>query len=227
MTATDPATAAASRRRSRIERRRHRPDPGARLGELRRSCVASRRCAGAREGRWPVDARGGAGDEGISIGPMTAADAEAVLRIFGEGIATGNATLDGVVPDWPQWDAAHRAECRIVARLGREVVGWTALSDYSSREVYRGVAWESVYVAAAARGRGIGGALLSGLIPLTERRGIWTLVAGIERENEASLRLHHRAGFRRIGVQERVGRDPDGRWRDVVLLERRSEVAGR
>ena len=165
--------------------------------------------------------------EGISIGPMTAADAEAVLRIFGEGIATGNATLDGVVPDWPQWDAAHRAECRIVARLGREVVGWTALSDYSSREVYRGVAWESVYVAAAARGRGIGGALLSGLIPLTERRGIWTLVAGIERENEASLRLHHRAGFRRIGVQERVGRDPDGRWRDVVLLERRSEVAGR
>ena len=163
----------------------------------------------------------------LAIGPMTAADADAVLRIFGEGIATGNATLDGVVPDWPQWDAAHRAECRIVARLGREVVGWTAISDYSSREVYRGVAWESVYVAAAARGRGIGGALLSGLIPLTERRGIWTLVAGIERENEASLRLHHRAGFRRIGVQERVGRDPDGRWRDVVLLERRSEIAGR
>jgi L-amino acid N-acyltransferase YncA len=163
---------------------------------------------------------------GLRIEPMTPADAGAVLRIYGEGIATGNATLDGTIPDWTRWDAGHRSECRLVARLDGAVVGWTALSNYSSRDVYRGVAWESVYVAEAARGRGVGRALLESLIPLTERHGIWTLIAGIETENEASLRLHERAGFRRIGVQERIGRDPVGRWRDVVLVERRSPSVG-
>ena len=165
--------------------------------------------------------------ERIVIGPMTDADGPAVLGIYGEGIATGNATLDGRIPAWAEWDASHRRDCRLVARVDGRVAGWTALSNYSSREVYRGVAWESVYVAESARGQGIGGALLRELIPLTEARGIWTLLAGIQLENEASLRLHEQAGFRRIGVQERVGRDPTGRWRDVVLMERRSETAGR
>jgi L-amino acid N-acyltransferase YncA len=164
---------------------------------------------------------------GLAVEPMTAAHADAVLRIYGEGIATGDATLDATVPQWPAWDATHRSECRLVARVDGDVVGWTALSNYSSRDVYQGVAWESVYVAAAARGRGVGAALLNALIPLSERHGIWTLIAGIELENEASLRLHERAGFRRIGIQERIGRDPLGRWRDVVLMERRSDVAGR
>jgi phosphinothricin acetyltransferase len=162
----------------------------------------------------------------VRIEAMTLDDAEEVLRIYGEGIATGNATLDPTVPGWPEWDATHRAECRLVARIDGRVVGWIALSNYSSREVYRGVAWESVYVAESARGQGVGAALLRELIPLSEQHGIWTLIAGIELENEASLRLHERAGFRRIGVQERVGRDPAGRWRDVVLLERRSDVSG-
>jgi L-amino acid N-acyltransferase YncA len=165
--------------------------------------------------------------DGLRVEPMTDDDAAAVLRIYGEGIATGNATLDQTVPDWPTWSAAHRRECRLVARHDGHVVGWTALSDYSSRDVYRGVAWESVYVAEAARGRGIGEALLRDLIPLSEARGIWTLIAGVEIENEASLRLHERVGFRRLGVQECIGRDPAGRWRDVVLLERRSEAVGR
>jgi phosphinothricin acetyltransferase len=163
----------------------------------------------------------------LSIEPMTADDGDAVLAIYGEGIATGNATLEPTVPKWRVWSATHRRECRFVARLDGAVVGWTALSNYSSRDVYAGVAWESVYVAEAARGRGVGAALLRELIPATEAHGIWTLIAGIQLENEASLRLHERAGFRRIGVQERVGRDPAGRWRDVVLLERRSELVGR
>ena len=163
----------------------------------------------------------------ISIDQMRSADAEAVLRIFGEGIATGVATFDRIIPAWADWDAAHRPDCRFVARIQDAVVGWTALSAYSAREVYAGVAWESVYVAAAARGQGIGAALLTRLLPASERAGIWTLLAGIQIENAASLRLHERMGFRRIGTQQRVGRDSAGQWRDVVLMERRSSVVGR
>lgn len=163
---------------------------------------------------------------GISIEPMTEADGPAVLEIFGEGIASGVATFETVVPEWRAWHASHRRDCRFVARLDGRVVGWTALSRWSSREVYAGVAWESVYVAAAARGRGVGLALLETLIPASEEAGIWTLIAGVQAENTASLALHERAGFRRIGVQERIGRDPTGRWRDVVLFERRSSIVG-
>jgi L-amino acid N-acyltransferase YncA len=158
---------------------------------------------------------------------MRATDAEAVLRIYGDGIATGVATFDTTVPAWPEWHAAHRPDSRFVARIDGSIVGWTALSPYSGRQVYSGVAWESVYVAAAARGQGVGAALLTRLLPASERAGVWTLIAGIQVENLASLRLHERIGFRRIGVQQRVGRDGSGQWRDVVLLERRSEAVGR
>jgi phosphinothricin acetyltransferase len=105
------------------------------------------------------------------------------------------------------------------------VAGWTAIGRYSTREVYAGVAWESVYVAESARGRGVGRALLDALIPATEAAGVWTLMAGVLAENVASLALHERVGFRRVGVQERIGRDAGGHWRDVVLLERRSNRA--
>jgi L-amino acid N-acyltransferase YncA len=162
----------------------------------------------------------------IRVDQLRVADAEAVLRIYGEGIATGTATFETAVPSWADWDAAHRPDCRFVARIGDAVVGWTALAPYSARNVYAGVAWESVYVAAAARGQGIGAALLTRLFPASERAGVWTLIAGIQVENLASLRLHERLGFRRIGVQQRVGRDGGGQWRDVVLLERRSETVG-
>ncbi len=106
-------------------------------------------------------------------------------------------------------------------------MGWATLSHYSARAVYRGVAWESVYVAEEARGRGVGRALLDALIPASEQSGYWTLMAGILTENAASLALHRRAGFRRIGVQRRLGQDVRGRWRDVILLERRSGLVGR
>ncbi|MEO5940834.1 MAG: N-acetyltransferase family protein [Candidatus Limnocylindrales bacterium] len=160
----------------------------------------------------------------IRIEPMTDADGPAVLAIYGEGIAAGVATFETVVPEWRAWTASHRKDCRFVARLDQQVVGWTAVARYSSREVYAGVAWESVYVAEAARGLGVGSALLAALIPATEASGIWTLIAGVQANNPASLALHGRAGFRRIGVQERIGRDPFGAWRDVVLLERRSAL---
>jgi L-amino acid N-acyltransferase YncA len=162
----------------------------------------------------------------VTIEPMRDEDGPTVLEIYAQGIATGVATFESVVPEWRAWTASHRRDCRLVARLDGRVVGWTALARYSSREVYAGVAWESVYVDAAARGLGIGSALLASLVPAAEASGIWTLIAGVQANNTASLALHMRAGFRRIGIQERIGRDPSGVWRDVVLLERRSAVVG-
>lgn len=164
----------------------------------------------------------------FTIEPMTPDDGPAVLAIFADGIATGVATFDTAAPDWRRWHATHRKECRFVARdADGTVLGWTALSSWSGREVYAGVVWESVYVAAAARGRGVGRALLEALIPASEAAGIWTLIAGVQAENAASLALHEAVGFRRVGVQERIAQDHDGVWRDVVLLERRSPHIGR
>ena len=162
----------------------------------------------------------------LVIRAMRPDDWPAVRAIYEEGIATNNATLEPAVPSWPVWDAGHRSECRFVACRGSEVVGWVAISSYSVRDVYGGVAWESVYVAERARGTGVGRALLEALIPASEAAGVWTLMAGIQVENAPRLALHERVGFRRIGIQERIGRDPMGRWRDVVLLERRSAVVG-
>ena len=162
----------------------------------------------------------------LKVEPMVDADGPAVLGIYGEGIASGVATFETVVPDWRAWHASHRRDCRFVARADGRVVGWTAVARYSSREVYAGVAWESVYVTAAARGRGVGRALLEELIPASEAAGIWTLVAGVQSENRASLALHERVGFRRVGAHERLGRDATGTWRDVVILERRSPLDG-
>ena len=151
-----------------------------------------------------------------------------VKRIYAEGIATGVATLEREAPDWTHFDHSHRRDCRLVARAvaGGPILGWTALTAYSSRRVYAGVAWESVYVGASARGQGVGRALLEALIPESEEVGLWTLLAGVLADNVASLALHESVGFRRVGEQRRMGRDIAGLWRDVVLLERRSAVAG-
>jgi L-amino acid N-acyltransferase YncA len=164
----------------------------------------------------------------VRIEPMAAGDWPEVRRIYAEGIATGDATFESDVPDWSHWDHSHRPECRLIARDPKTgaIVGWAALTLASSRRIYAGVAWESVYVADVWRGRGVGRALLEALIPASEKAGYWTLQAGVLAENEASLALHERVGFRRVGVQERIGRDGRGRWRDRVLLERRSTTAG-
>jgi L-amino acid N-acyltransferase YncA len=159
---------------------------------------------------------------------MAEGDWHEVRRIYADGIATGDATFESDVSDWSHWDHSHRPECRLVARdpSTKAVVGWAALTLASSRRVYAGVAWESVYVAETWRGRGVGRALLEALIPLSEAAGFWTLQAGILPENKASLALHERVGFRRVGVQNRIARDRKGRWRDRVLLERRSMISG-
>ena len=164
----------------------------------------------------------------VRIEPMAPADWPTVRRIYAEGIAAGDATFEAEVPDWSHWDHSHRPECRLVARDPKsgEVVGWAAITLASSRRVYSGVAWESVYVAGPWRGRGVGRALLKALIPASEKAGYWTLQAGVLIENQASLALHEAVGFRRVGIQERIGRDRRGQWRDRVLLERRSSKTG-
>ena len=164
----------------------------------------------------------------IAIEPMAVTDWAAVRRIYQEGIDTGDATLEREAPDWDHFDRSHRHDCRLVARLapGGDVVGWTALTAYSSRRVYRGVAWESVYVAEVARGQGVGRALLAAVIVASESVGLWTLLAGVLADNAPSLALHERVGFHRVGVQRALGQDRTGRWRDVVILERRSDTVG-
>jgi L-amino acid N-acyltransferase YncA len=146
-----------------------------------------------------------------------------VWRIYGEGIATGNATFETEVPSWEAWDAAHLAEHRFVAERDERVCGWIAAAPVSSRCCYGGVAEISVYVGEDARGQGVASELLAALIGSTEQAGIWTLQTGVFPENAASLALLRRFGFRVVGTQERIGR-LHGAWRDVVLLERRSEV---
>jgi len=163
------------------------------------------------------------------IDSMQPPDWESVRGIYVEGIATGQATFETEAPGWERWDAAHSRHCRLVARNGHDgfngVLGWAALSPVSKREVYAGVAEVSVYVAAAARGCGAGGALMRVLIEASERHGVWTLQSSVFPENRASIALHLRHGFRELGRRERVAR-LHGVWRDTVLLERRSRVVG-
>jgi phosphinothricin acetyltransferase len=162
----------------------------------------------------------------MHIRPMHADDWGAVAEIYRQGIETGNATLETAVPDYATWDQNHRADCRFVAEQDGQIIGWAALSPVSGRCVYGGVAEVSVYVAANARGQGVGKALLLALVTASEEAGIWTLQAGILRENEASQRLHEWCGFRVVGVREKLGQ-LHGVWRDVMLMERRSKVVGR
>jgi L-amino acid N-acyltransferase YncA len=158
----------------------------------------------------------------MKIRPMRETDAEAVLDIYRAGIETGHGTFETEAPTWERFDAGHLPAHRLVAETtGGEVVGWTAASAVSSRCVYAGVVEHSVYVHAGHRSRGIGRRLLEALIASTEDAGIWTIQSGIFPENRASLELHRQVGFRVVGVRERIGRH-HGRWRDVVMVERRS-----
>lgn len=162
----------------------------------------------------------------LSVRPMTADDWPSVRRIYLEGIATQNATFESSVPeDWQTWDESHLQHSRLVAVREGTVLGWAALSPVSRRAVYRGVAEVSVYVAAGTRRQGIGTTLLAALVTASETAGIWTLQAAVFPENGPTIRLHLAAGFREVGRRERIG-NHHGRWRDTILLERRSAAVG-
>lgn len=161
----------------------------------------------------------------VVIDGMTEQDWPEVRAIYAEGIEFGDATFETAAPDWETWNATHLRVCRLVARSDGEVIGWAALSPVSSREAYAGVAEASLYIASRASGRGVGSTLMAALIEASERAGIWTLHSSTFPENAASLALQQRHGFRVIGTRERIACH-HGRWRDTVLLERRSRVTG-
>ncbi len=161
----------------------------------------------------------------MQLESITADNYKRVAEIYMEGISTGIATFETGAPTWEAWDSAHTSYARLVAKQGDHILGWAALSPVSSRCVYGGVAEVSVYVASDARGKGVGKFLLQSLIHESERSGIWTLQSGIFRENEASIAIHKKCGFRVIGYKEKIGK-LHGEWKDNVLLERRSKVVG-
>ncbi|MCP3786802.1 GNAT family N-acetyltransferase [Micromonospora sp. A3M-1-15] len=160
----------------------------------------------------------------LTVRPMTSDDAERVLAIYQAGLDGGDASFETTAPTWTAFDQAKLPDHRLVAVDADDtVVGWVAVSPTSNRAVYAGVVEHSVYVDPAAQGRGVARLLLDALIASTEAAGIWTIQSGVFSENTASLALHQRAGFRVIGTRERIGQH-HGRWRDVILLERRSPV---
>lgn len=165
---------------------------------------------------------------GPSVVPLEREHWAQVEAVYSAGIATGHATFESEPPSWAQFDVGKLRDHRFVALLDREVLGWVAASAVSDRCVYAGVVEHSVYVAPDAQGRGIGRLLLDALIRSTEAAGIWTIQSGIFPENEASLTLHRSAGFEVVGTRRRLGRMThgplEGIWRDVLLIERRSEV---
>lgn len=156
---------------------------------------------------------------------MAPTDWPAIHRIYEDGIATGTATLETIAPSWMAWDAAHLSSCRVVAEDGGDVVAWAALTPVSGRCAYGGVAELSIYVAEGSRGRKLGQTLLDALVQKSEEAGFWTLQAQIFEENTASIHIHEAAGFRVVGVRERIGQ-VNGEWHNVVLMERRSQVVG-
>ena len=160
------------------------------------------------------------------IRAITSADYPVIRSIYLDGIATGQATFETTAPAWEDWDKNHLPHSRLLAEEYQTVVGWAALSPVSGRCVYGGVAEVSVYIAQQFRGQGVGRRLLEELIKTSEAKNIWTLQAGIFPENKASISLHEKSGFRIVGYRERIGK-MGNRWRDTVLLERRSAAAGR
>jgi L-amino acid N-acyltransferase YncA len=163
----------------------------------------------------------------VAIRPMSASDADRVLAVYQAGLDAGDASFETEAPSWEVFDAARLPGHRHVATAEDtgELLGWVAACAVSRRRAYAGVVEHSVYVAPTARRRGVGAVLLQALIDSTEAAGIWTIQSGIFPENIASIRLHQRKGFRVVGTRERIGRQR-GRWRDVVLVERRSASSG-
>lgn len=156
------------------------------------------------------------------IREMTNQDGNSVLEIYKQGIDTRNATFETEVPLWVDWDNKHLTHSRFVYTENGKVLGWAALSAVSARPSYKGVAEISIYIATDFQGKGIGSQLMEAIIQSSEENGIWTLYSSIFPENTATLKLHEKFGFRIIGVREKIAR-LDGKWRNTILLERRSK----
>lgn len=156
---------------------------------------------------------------------MVEEDWSQVKQIYLNGIATGNATFETQAPEWTEWKQNHDMRCTIVADLDAVIMGWASLSPVSDRCVYTGVGENSVYVHSDFKEQGLGKLLLSSLIKRSEELGYWTIQTGIFPENRSSIVLHAKLGFRVVGLRERLGK-MENRWRDVVLLERRSQTIG-
>ena len=151
---------------------------------------------------------------------MDSGDAEAVLAIYQEGLDTRLASFETQAPSWEEWHQRHLEHPRLIA-VEENIIGWAALSPVSVRDAYGGVAETSVYVGEKNRGKGTGTQLLQAITEASETLGFWTLQASIFPENEASVGLHLRHGFRIVGTREKIAR-LDSVWRDTLLLERRS-----
>ena len=152
-------------------------------------------------------------------------DAVTILDIYQQGLDTGEASFETRAPDWGTWDKKYHRFCRLIEEQNDQIRGWAALTPVSLRDCYRGVAEVSVYVAGNHLGRGIGNILMAALVEASEKKGIWSLYSSIFPENEATLRLHLRHEFRQVGVRERIAQQ-HGRWRDTMILERRSTSIG-
>ncbi|MDW3651597.1 MAG: N-acetyltransferase family protein [Bacteroidia bacterium] len=161
----------------------------------------------------------------IQLRKMTATDWPRVKDIYQKGLDLGYASFETEAPAWEKWDATHLTDCRYVAETSEGILGWIALSKVSAREVYKGVAEVSIYIDPAQSGRGLGKKLMEKVIEESEKRGFWTLQSGIFPQNTASIHLHEKMGFRKIGYREKVAKRV-GIWQDNVLMERRSKKVG-
>jgi len=160
------------------------------------------------------------------IRTLKQSDAAVVIDIYQQGLDGGEASFETTAPQWQVWDRKYHPFGRLIREQDGQVQGWAALAPVSARECYRGVAEVSVYVASNHLGKRVGQDLMTALVEISEDNGIWSLYSSIFAENKATLRLHLRHGFREVGFRERIAQQ-DGRWRNTVILERRSTRVGR